>query len=107
MYELDMRKRLRRYRFFCLSAPAACLIVILGMGLTMPRIVAAFSGLEYVNTGIMASIFYEGKTLGYLLVGLLAFTLGVCLTVLCFRLKPGRQQDKEEQSGRTQNDRNN
>lgn len=33
--------------------------------------------------------------MGYMVIGLLAFILGVCVTVLCFRI---RQLNKEEQT---------
>ena len=33
--------------------------------------------------------------MGYMVIGLLAFILGVCVTILCFRI---RQLNKEEQT---------
>ena len=57
---------------------------ILGLALAMPSVTARFSGADYYG-GMTASLF-TGESLGYLLVGLLAFALGVCVTVLCVRL---------------------
>lgn len=99
---MEQQKKQRQYRYIGLSAIAACLVIIVGMGITQPRIMAGLSGGDYTNTGVMASIFYEGKALGYVLVGLLAFAFGVCVTALCYHLQPGRQQDKEGHN----NDRN-
>ena len=42
-----------------------------------------------------ATILGGGTALGYMVIGLLAFILGVCVTILCFRI---RQLDKEEQT---------
>ena len=42
-----------------------------------------------------ATILGGSTALGYMVIGLLAFILGVCVTVLCFRI---RQLDKEEQT---------
>ena len=53
----------------------------------MPSVTARFSGADYYG-GMTASLF-TGESLGYLLVGLLAFALGVCVTVLCVRLRGG------------------
>ncbi len=100
--ELQQKKSQRQYYYISLSAVAACLIIIVGIGFSMPDILEGFSGGHYNNTLMMASIFYEGKAIGYVLIGLLAFALGVCLTILCFRLQPGRQRGKEKQK----NDRN-
>ena len=44
-----------------------------------------------------AATMLGGSTaLGYIVVGLLAFVLGVCVTVLCFRI---RRLNEEEQTG--------
>ncbi|NLU53259.1 MAG: DUF4179 domain-containing protein [Clostridiaceae bacterium] len=94
--ELEKQKRQRKKRYISISAIAACLIVIVGMGIAMPGIMAGLSVQDYSNTGMMASIFYDGKALGYILIGILSFALGVCLTILCFLLKPDKQQDKED-----------
>ena len=58
---------------------------------------ARFSGADY-GGGMTASIF-SGGSLGYLVVGLLAFALGVCVTILCLRL--GRyEQDEDDRERR-------
>ncbi|HHV28073.1 DUF4179 domain-containing protein [Acetivibrio mesophilus] len=92
--ELERQKRQRKYRYIGWSAVAACLIIIVGTAVAMPGIMAGLSEKDYNNTGMMASIFSEGRVLGYILIGLLAFALGVCLTILCFLLQPRRQWDK-------------
>ena len=74
----------RRSRIAAVSGAAACLAAILGLALAMPSVTARFSGADYYG-GMTASLF-TGESLGYLLVGLLAFALGVCVTALCFRL---------------------
>ena len=47
------------------------------------------------SAGMAASIF-SGRSLGYLVVGLLAFALGVCVTVLCVRLR-GHEGDSADE----------
>ena len=40
-----------------------------------------------------------GAALGYIVIGLLAFLLGVCVTVLCFRLRQmNREDDQNKES---------
>ena len=94
--ELARQKKQRQHRSIALSAAAACLLIVIGMGVSMPGIMAGLAEGDYTSTGMMASIFYEGGALGYVLIGLLAFALGVCLTTLCFLLKPGNKRDKED-----------
>ncbi len=93
--ELARQKKQRHSRYIGLSA-AACLLIVVGMGAAMPSIMAGLSQGDYADTGMMASIFYEGGALGYVLIGLLAFALGVCLTVLCVLLHRESQQAKED-----------
>lgn len=44
----------------------------------------------------MAAGIFSGRSLGYLVVGLLAFVLGVCVTVLCVRLR-GHEGDSADE----------
>ena len=95
--EIKRQERSRRSRIAAVSG-AACLAVILGLALTMPSVTARFSGADYYG-GMTASLF-TGESLGYLLVGLLAFALGVCVTVLCVRLhERERDEGSEEERG--------
>ncbi len=84
--EWERQKKQRLSRYIGLSAAAACLLIVIGIGVAMPGIMAGLTEGDYTSTGMMASIFYEGSTLGYVLIGLMAFILGACLTVLCFLL---------------------
>lgn len=92
---LEIEKR-KKYYNLALLATAACLLLIVSIGIKMPRIMEGISRWDYTNNGIMASIFYEGKVLGYVFIGLLSFGLGVCITVLCFHLQPNRKKGREE-----------
>ena len=88
-------QRQRRSRMAALGGAAACLAVILGLALAMPSITARFSGADY-GGGMTASIF-SGGSLGYLVVGLLAFALGVCVTILCLRLRRYEQDEDDRE----------
>ena len=59
----------------------------------MPGIAANIQTGNYSGFETAASMYGGGAALGYIVIGLLAFLLGVCVTVLCFRL---RQMDKED-----------
>ena len=77
--EKEYKKRLRREWSAAVCCVAACLAVIAGVSLSMPDTVSR------IEMGT-----------GYIVVGLLAFVLGVCVTVLCFRI---RRLNEEEQTG--------
>ena len=94
--ELKRRQRHRRSRAAAISCAAACLAVILGLSLAMLSITERFSGTDY-GIGMTASLFSAGS-LGYILVGVLAFALGVCVTVLLYRLRR-REERRQREDG--------
>ena len=47
-----------------------------------------------------ATILGGNAALGYIVIGLLAFILGVCVTILCFHIRlMNREEETEEQKG--------
>lgn len=93
-------KRRRRNTITMASAVAACLAVLVGVSLAMPGIAANIQTGDYSGFETTASIFHGGAALGYIVIGLLAFLLGVCVTVLCFRIRQLNRenaQDKESE----------
>ncbi len=65
---------------------AACLLPVMGMGAYMPTLMAGVAGLIGSHTA-----------LGHILMGLLAFLLGVCVTLLLYRLR--RRSERKWREG--------
>ncbi len=80
-------KRRRRNTVTMASAVAACLAVLISASLAMPGIAANIQTGDYSGFETAASMYGGGAALGYIVIGLLAFLLGVCVTVLCFRIR--------------------
>ena len=93
----EREQKLRRGRMIGLAAAAACLALIVGVSLVMPGLAAQTQPDDYSGFETAASIFHGSAALGYIVIGLLAFLLGVCVTVLCFRI---RQMSREDAQGR-------
>ena len=89
-------KRLRRNTVTMASAVAACLALLIGASLAMPGIAASIQTGNYSGFETTASIYGGGAALGYIVIGLLAFLLGVCVTVLCFRLHQMNREDGQD-----------
>ena len=98
--EKEYKKRLRREWAAAVCCVAACLAVIAGVSLSMPDIVSRIemgtsSGFETTATMLGGS-----TAPGYIVVGLLAFVLGVCVTIACFRIcLLHKDEQSEEQKG--------
>ena len=97
---LERKKRLRQKRLMALACACACasLAVIVGVALALPHLQTRWRGAAYQTT---ASIFADSAAAGYVLIALLAFTLGMCVTVLCFRLRVFHEESEEDSDDRT------
>ncbi len=94
-------RRLRARRLSRIAAACgtcASLVIIIALSLAMPRLGAGGSAADYALPGA-ASIFGGGAA-GYVVIGAIAFTLGVCVTVLCFKLRAGAGRDAEDRDDR-------
>ena len=93
---MERKKRLRRNTVAMASTVAACLVLLIGASLAMPGIAESIQTGDYSGFETAASIFHGGAALGYIVIGLLAFLLGVCVTVLCFRLRQMSREDGQD-----------
>ena len=94
--KIEREKRLRRNKITMASAVAACLVLLIGASLAMPGIAASIRTGDYSGFETAASM-YGGGALGYIVIGRLAFLLGVCVTVLCFRLRQMNREDGQDE----------
>ena len=98
--KMEREKQRRRNTITMASAVAACLALLIGASLAMPGIAARIQTGDYSGFETAASMYGGGAALGYIVIGLLAFLLGVCVTVLCFRIRQlsrENAQDKESE----------
>ena len=94
--KIEREKRRRRNTVTMASAVAACLALLIGASLAMPGIAASIQTGDYSGFETAASMYGGGAVLGYIVIGLLAFLLGVCVTVLCFRLRQMNREDDQD-----------
>ena len=94
--KIEREKRRRRNTITMASAVAACLALLIGASLAMPGIAANIQTGDYMGFETAASMYGGGAALGYIVIGLLAFLLGVCVTVLCFRLRQMNREDTRD-----------
>ena len=94
--KIERAKRLRRNTITMASAVAACLALLIGASLAMPGIAARAQAGDYAGFETAASMYGCGAALGYIVIGLLAFLLGVCVTILCFRLRQMNREDGQD-----------
>ena len=94
--KIEREKRRRRNTITMASAAAACLALLIGASFAMPGIAARIQINDYAGFETTASMYGGGAALGYIVIGLLAFLLGVCVTVLCFRIRQLSREDGQD-----------
>lgn len=69
-----------------------CVVLLTVVSLYLPRLdaVSQESGLHGYGSLLLAAPY-----IGYVVVGILAFALGVCVTLLCIRLKELKEKERE------------
>ena len=89
------RKKQRALDGICIGA---CLILIVGIGSFLPDWVVGVPGGEVHHASGAASLVGSHAALGYILMGLMAFLLGVCVTVLLYRQHRRNEREQQENS---------
>ena len=98
---LEKQKQIRHSRIVMVLYTTTCLLFIVGLSVAMPGIMADMPESKYAYYGGAASIFDDSGGFGYVIIALLAFVLGVSVTILgyLFRFKNQRNRGNAENSG--------
>ena len=93
--ELRKEKKLRRSKILQVSVVATCLLVVVLLAAAMPGITSSYSP-QTVQESMNASIFSGSSVLGFIVIAVLSFLLGVSATIFCFRLKKFRDEEERK-----------
>ena len=75
------------------------MLLVIGIGTMMPGLMRNAADGSIVHSSGTASLIGSHAALGYIVMGLLAFFLGVCVTVLLYRLHRRCEGQKQEEAG--------
>ncbi len=102
--ERQVKKIILRRRIAAAFGAAVSLALVICTSFFMPEIIAKIKPNGYSAFETAASIFNGNAALGYIVTGVLAFVLGVCVTVLCFRIRRMNSEEENDES-EDENDR--
>ena len=95
--EFKQERQIKKQRRLDAVCMAACLLLVIGIGTLMPGLMRNTADGGIVHLSGTASLLGSHAALGYIIMGLLAFLLGVCVTVLLYRLRwRGERQKRED-----------
>lgn len=98
--EIKQEQKEKRQRVLDIVCVAACLLLVIGLGAVMPGLMPDGVETDVQHVSGAASLVGSHAALGYILMGLLSFLLGVCVTVLLFRLR--RRKDRKQEDDHDQ-----
>ena len=96
MAERRQEKARRRDAAVSAAAFCACLAVAVLLAVVIARVPVMAP--DAAAAAATASIFADNRTLGCVVVALLAFCLGVLVTVFCFRVKRHREEQSDDRT---------
>ena len=91
------RQRKKRYTLDMICM-AVCLLLIVGIGSMMPGLSVGIPGGEIHHASGTASLVGSHAALGYILMGLMAFLLGIFVTLILYRLHRRNVRKQQESS---------
>ena len=75
---------------------AVCLCILVVIGSAMPQIISGFGEAPVAHTSGAASLLAGGEALGYVIMAIFAFLLGVCVTLLLHVIHRRQQRQIHE-----------
>ena len=97
--EIKKTQALRKERLAIGSGYTACLVIIAAIALAAANM--KFDNVVTIPLVNTASIFADAQSLGYAVVGIFAFVLGVAVTLLCAAVhKKNKGEDDGDGAGR-------
>ena len=91
--ELRAERKRRRSYISSVAGAVASVVFIIALSIYMPSIAQNITA--SADTGMRGSIFANSDILGYVVIGLVAFLLGISFTIFCFRLKKWSDDEKK------------
>ena len=91
--EIVKEKRIIRKRIYASAlASCVCVALLIAVCFCLPQltVMSESSGMQHYGSLLLAAPYT-----GYVVVGVLAFALGVCITLLCIHWKALRQKERE------------
>ena len=95
--ELEKEERSRLVRWITAAAAVVCLGVVVLLAVLLPGLSGRIAAGE-LQGSMNASMFADAAVIGYLVIGIVAFLLGVAVTIFCFRLKKWQEEQDRDTS---------
>lgn len=94
---LKAERRRRKHIFYDTICAAACFLLVIGIGGAFADALSVSSSSDIIiGESGAAGIIAENPSIGYIIIAILAFLLGITVTTLLFRVKSFNEREKRE-----------
>lgn len=97
--EIKIKENLKKRRTVSAGCMAACIMIVVCAGALMPSLIKTAENGDVTYRYGAASIISEAPAAGYVIMGLMSFALGVCLTLVIFRLRSAEKKRMSDRMG--------
>lgn len=104
--DIKIKENTRKRRLASAGCMAACIMIVVCAGALMPSLIKTAENGNVTYRYGTASIISENPAAGYVIMGIMSFALGVCLTLVVFRLRgtEKKRMDDPDKKGRNNSD---
>ncbi len=92
--KIKEEKARKRALMIRITTAAASLLLILSVSAFMPMIIDSVSSNNPTNYIHMGTIFSSSSALGYIVMGIGSFLLGIVVTLICYRVKDKNNEEE-------------
>ena len=97
--EIKIKENLKKRRIASAGCMAACIMIVVCAGALMPSLIKTAENGDVTYRYVAASIISEAPAAGYVIMGLMSFALGVCLTLVIFRIRGAEKKRMSHRMG--------
>ena len=97
--EIKIKENLKKRPTVSAGCMAACVMIVVCAGALMPSLIKTAENGDVTYRYGAASIISEAPAAGYVIMGLMSFALGVCLTLVIFRLRGAEKKRMSDRTG--------
>lgn len=96
--EIKTKREKRKMQGREILSIGVCVLFLIFVGNGMPGMIDGMEMVHVSHTSGTASILGSHVALGYILMGILAFLLGMCVTVLLYRIRQKKEREERKEN---------
>ncbi len=93
--ELKLEKIRKTRKIYGVTSIVSSLLIIVTLSLSMPYLTTTTDGYLLLNNANTGTFFSNSSSLGYIMIGLIAFILGIIVTLICYKIKNDNERNSQ------------